>query len=167
MELSPLSSSFSSIAQFTEATVKTAPSKTERNPSNQEDQQAVIAKLRARDQEVRAHEQAHAAAAGGLATGGATFTFQQGPDGRQYAVGGEVTIDTTPVPGDPDATIRKARQIRAAALAPIEPSAQDRAVAASASTLEAQAKQELQQKKEEEQSKSSPKSTSQKIDIFV
>ena len=167
MELSPLSSSFSSFAQFTEAPVKAAPNKTERSHAEPEDQQAAIAKLRARDQEVRAHEQAHAAAAGGLATGGATFTFQQGPDGRQYAVGGEVNIDTSPVPGDPEATIRKARQIRAAALAPTEPSAQDRAVAASASALEAQAKLELEQEKHEEQSDSSPHSTRQKIDIFA
>lgn len=119
----------------------------ENSPLSQEgtaDQQAEIAKLRQRDREVRTHEQAHIAAAGGLAKGGATFSFQRGPDGKQYAVGGEVSIDTSPVSENPDATIRKAQQIRAAALAPADPSVQDRAVAASANSLEAQAGQELQ-----------------------
>ncbi|RMH09679.1 MAG: catalase [Nitrospirae bacterium] len=106
-----------------------------------------LAQLKARDREVRAHEAAHLAAAGSVATGGAQFTFQRGPDGQLYAVGGEVHIDTSPVPGDPEATIRKARTIRAAALAPANPSAQDRAVAAQASRMEAQARQELAQER--------------------
>jgi len=48
-----------------------------------------LAKLKARDREVRAHEAAHTAAAGSLAKGGPSFTFQRGSDGRLYAVGGE------------------------------------------------------------------------------
>ncbi len=110
---------------------------------------AETAKLKARDAQVRAHEQAHVAAAGGLATGGPKFTFQQGPDGKLYAVGGEVNIDTAPVPGDAEATIRKAQTIRAAALAPANPSAQDRAVAAAATQMEAAARRELQQEQTE------------------
>jgi hypothetical protein len=109
-----------------------------------------LAKLKARDREVRAHEAAHAAAAGSLAKGGPSYTYQQGSDGRRYAVGGEVNIDTGGVSGDPEATIQKARQIRAAANAPANPSAQDRAVAAQASRLEAQARQDLQQERSEE-----------------
>ena len=133
-------------------------------------QQADIAKLRSRDREVRTHEQAHISAAGGLAKGGATFSFQRGPDGKQYAVGGEVNIDTSPVSGNPEATIRKAQQIRAAALSPADPSAQDRAVAASAGSLEAQAHQEL--KKEEQEANTSAKEntnfpTFPHIDLFV
>jgi len=139
--------------------------------SNQRtEEQAETAKLRKRDQEVRTHEQAHIAAAGGLAKGGATFSFQRGPDGKQYAVGGEVNIDTSPVSGNPEATIQKAKQIRAAALAPADPSAQDRAVAASATALEAQAQQELQ-KEEQEESASKEENTaspfSPRIDLFV
>jgi hypothetical protein len=88
-----------------------------------------LAKLKARDREVRAHEAAHTAAAGSLAKGGPSFTFQRGSDGRLYAVGGEVNIDTSEASGDPEATIQKARQIQAAANAPANPSAQDRAVA--------------------------------------
>ena len=133
------------------------------------EEQVELASLRKRDQEVRTHEQAHLAAAGGLAKGGATFSFQRGPDGKHYAVGGEVNIDTSPVSGNPEATIRKAKQIRAAALAPADPSAQDRAVAASATALEAQAQQELQ--KEEQEAFSSvdreiPTSFS-RIDLFA
>lgn len=138
--------------------------------SNQRtEEQAEIEKLRKRDQEVRTHEQAHIAAAGGLAKGGANFSFQRGADGKQYAVGGEVNIDTSPVSGNPEATIQKAKQIRAAALAPADPSAQDRAVAASASALEAQAQQELQ-KEEQEASASSDEDvpgTFSRIDLFA
>lgn len=129
-----------------------------------------LAKLRKQDQEVRAHEQAHLAAAGGIANSGATFSYQRGADGKQYAVGGEVSIDTSPVSGNPEATIRKAKQIRAAALAPSNPSAQDRAVAASATTLEAQAQQELQ-KEESENAAAEEENTathfSSRIDLFA
>ncbi len=132
-------------------------------------EQAEIAKLRKRDQEVRTHEQAHMSAAGGLVRGGATFSYQRGPDGKQYAVGGEVNIDTSPVAGNPEATIQKAQKIRAAALAPANPSAQDRAVAASAATLEAQAQQELKKNEEEALSteSSAAASISSLINLFI
>ncbi|MGD9852748.1 MAG: putative metalloprotease CJM1_0395 family protein [Nitrospirales bacterium] len=120
-------------------------------------------KLKIRDQKVHRHEQAHLAAAGGLATGGANFSYQTGPDGKQYAVGGEVNIDTSPVQGDPNATIRKAQQIRRAALAPADPSSQDHAVATSASIMEMKARRDLQEKSEEESSFQ----TTRKIDLFI
>lgn len=104
---------------------------------------AVVRKLQARDRAVRAHEQAHLSAAGGLARGGPSYTYQRGPDGRVYAVGGEVSIDTSPVAGDPQATLAKARQIQAAANAPSDPSPQDRTVAAAAAQMAAAALQEL------------------------
>lgn len=103
----------------------------------------LVRELSARDREVRAHEQAHLAAAGPYATGGPSFTYQTGPDGQRYAVGGEVGIDTSPVAGDPQATLNKARTIMAAAGAPVEPSSQDRAVAAAAAAMAAQAQAEL------------------------
>ena len=102
-----------------------------------------LRELRARDREVRAHEQAHASAAGSLAKGGPSYSYQRGPDGRLYAIGGEVQIDTSAVSGDPQATLQKAQQIRRAALAPAQPSSQDRAVAAQAAVMEAQARVEL------------------------
>jgi hypothetical protein len=110
------------------------------------EQQAQVDKLQARDREVRAHEQAHLAAAGGLARGGATFSTTRGPDGKLYATGGEVSIDTSPVPNNPAATLAKARQIQAAASAPADPSGQDRSVAAAAARMAAQASQDLARK---------------------
>ena len=68
-----------------------------------------LRELQERDREVRSHEQAHISAGGSLVNGGASYTYQTGPDGKQYAVGGEVSIDTSKVPNDPDATMDKAR----------------------------------------------------------
>jgi hypothetical protein len=105
-----------------------------------EEEKAVVEKLKASDQKVRAHESAHTAA-GGQYAGAATFTYQQGPDGKRYAIGGEVSIDLSPG-RTPEETARKADQVRAAALAPADPSGQDRAVAAAATALKAQAQAE-------------------------
>ncbi len=102
-----------------------------------------IETLKDRDREVRAHEAAHLAASGGLARGGASFSYKRGPDGNLYAIGGEVSIDISPVSGEPEATIRKAETIKRAALAPANPSSQDRSVAASAAQMEASARMEL------------------------
>ena len=104
-----------------------------------------IEQLRVRDRQVRAHEQAHLSAAGGLAKGGASFSTQTGPDGKLYAVGGEVSVDTSSVSNDPEATIAKAQQVRRAALAPADPSAQDIAVAAQATIQEQDARAELRE----------------------
>ena len=101
-----------------------------------------LTELKARDREVRAHEAAHQAV-GGQYAGGMSFTYQRGPDGAQYAVGGEVSIDISPVSGNPQATIEKMRVVRAAAMAPAEPSGQDRAVAAQAMQVLLQAQSEL------------------------
>jgi hypothetical protein len=114
-----------------------------------EDQQKQVAELKQRDQEVRRHEAAHAAA-GGQFAGAPTFTYTQGPDGKRYATGGEVSIDLSPVSGDPEATARKADQIRAAALAPADPSGQDRAVAAAATKMKLDAQAEASKKQAEE-----------------
>lgn len=101
-----------------------------------------LTELKARDREVRAHEAAHQAV-GGQYAGAISYTFQRGPDGAQYAVGGEVPIDVSPVPGDPQATIEKMRVVRAAAMAPAEPSGQDRAVAAEAMQVMLKAQSEV------------------------
>lgn len=108
-----------------------------------------VERLKKVDAQVRAHEQAHLTAGGPNVTGGARFQYTQGPDGRQYAVGGEVSIDTSPVEGNPQATISKAQAITRAALAPMDPSSQDRAVAAQAAQMEARARMELSQENEE------------------
>lgn len=113
-----------------------------------------VAELKARDAEVRAHEQAHLAAAGGLARGGPRYAYQTGPDGKRYAVGGSVSIDTSPG-RTPEETLAKAQKIRAAALAPAEPSSTDRAVAAKAAQMEAQARREIADQRASEQAESS------------
>ena len=113
------------------------------------EEQRIIAELQRTDREVRAHENAHLAAAGGLARG-VSFQYTTGPDGRQYAVAGEASIDTSPVEGDPQATIQKAQQVRAAASAPTNPSGQDRQVAAQAAQIEAAARVELSAQQRQE-----------------
>lgn len=115
-----------------------------------------VEKLKARDREVRAHERAHATAGGGIA-GQPQFTFQQGPDGKQYAVGGEVSIDTSPVSGNPEATIRKMEIVKRAALAPSNPSGQDRRVAAEAEAKIQTARREIQEEKREEAAEAAEK----------
>lgn len=123
------------------ASASSAQGRTSTEALSQEDL-AQIQQLKARDQEVRQHEQAHLNAAGGLAVSGASYTYQKGPDGVNYAIGGEVRIDVSPG-STPAETISKAQRIRAAALAPAEPSGQDRAVAAKAGQMEQQARTEL------------------------
>lgn len=108
-----------------------------------EEEQKQIDELKARDREVKTHEQAHIAAGGSYVKGGATYDYQTGPDGKQYAVGGSVNIDTSPVDGDPEATIAKAQVIIKAALAPAEPSGQDQKVASAARQMMSEARKEL------------------------
>ncbi|MGQ7959746.1 putative metalloprotease CJM1_0395 family protein [Pseudomonas sp. SP16.1] len=112
-------------------------------------EQLEIAELSQRDREVRAHEQAHAAV-GGQYAGAPSYSFKRGPDGQRYAVSGEVSIDTAPVPNDPEATLRKMEVIQRAALAPAEPSAQDRRLAAQAQAQAVQARVELAELRREE-----------------
>lgn len=113
-----------------------------KSEAQQRSEEAQLQQLKARDRAVRAHEAAHLGAAGGLARGGASFTFQRGPDGQLYAIGGEVSLDVSKG-GTPQETIAKAARIEAAARAPADPSSQDLKVAAQAARMAAQAQQEL------------------------
>jgi len=131
-----------------------------------EEELALIAQLKRRDREVRAHEQAHRAAAGPYASA-PKFTYQKGPDGKNYAIGGEVQIDTSPIPGDPEATKRKADQIRAAAMAPASPSAQDRAVAADAAAMAIKAQMEIASQQREENSQTIDNSANNKLPYYL
>jgi len=106
------------------------------------EQQRTIQQLQQIDRTVRAHEQAHLSAGRGVVTSGAQFQYTYGPDGKQYAVGGEVGIDTSPE-RKPQANIDKGRLIQAAALAPKDPSPQDFRVAAVGGQLEAQGQTDL------------------------
>lgn len=108
-----------------------------------------VQELSARDMEVRAHEQAHKSAAG--SHGGAiSLSFRNGPDGKRYAVEGEVPVDMSAVKGDPQATVAKMEQIHRAALAPAQPSSADRRVAARAAQKASKARQEIMNETKQE-----------------
>lgn len=106
-------------------------------------EQTEVSKLKSRDAEVRAHEQAHISAGGNLIRGGASYEYTTGPDNKRYAVGGEVSIDSSPVKNDPKATIQKGERVIRAALAPAKPSSQDYSVASSAQQMITSAQMEL------------------------
>jgi hypothetical protein len=105
--------------------------------------QQQLQKLKQSDSNVRKHEAAHQAAGGGNA-GAASFTYTRGPDGKSYATAGEVQVDISPET-EPSATISKMEQVKAAALAPDDPSPQDLRVAAQADALKLKAQSELRQ----------------------
>jgi hypothetical protein len=113
-----------------------------------EDEERLVRDLATRDSEVRAHESAHQAAGGGM-VGAASYTYQQGPDGKMYAIGGEVSVSMK-AGSTPEETIANAKQLAAAAMAAGDPSPQDHAVAASARVMEMKAQQQLANEEKEE-----------------
>jgi hypothetical protein len=115
---------------------------TDENTKQIQADEQIISQLKQRDKEVRTHELAHTTT-GGAATGAPSYTFEMGPDGKKYAVGGEVSVDLSSVSGDPQATIVKMQKVHAAALAPASPSSQDIRVAASATQKILAAQSEL------------------------
>lgn len=122
-----------------------------------------LQQLEERDREVREHEQAHKAVAGQYA-GPIRYEFVQGPDGRRYAVAGEVPIDLSPAP-TPEETIAKMEQVRRAALAPSEPSDDDRRIAAEATQLIQDARAEaLRQQLAEAQESSELRETERSLE---
>ncbi len=112
------------------------------------EERRIIAELQRIDAKVRAHEMAHAAV-GGPYAGAPSYSYVKGPDGRLYAVAGEVPIDVSPE-DDPLETVRKMERVIAAALAPADPSPQDYKVAAQAAMLLQKALIEYSKQKEEE-----------------
>jgi len=113
-----------------------------------EDEERLVRDLASRDSEVKAHEAAHQAAGGGM-TGAASYTYQQGPDGKMYAIGGEVSISMK-AGATPEETIANARQVATSAMAAGNPSPQDFAVASSARIMEMKAQQQLAKEQQEE-----------------
>jgi hypothetical protein len=128
----------------------------QQNDDNQTDDKEVRG-LSERDREVRMHEQAHAAV-GGQYAGVPSYEYQSGPDGKRYAVGGEVLMDVA-AENTPADTIRKMQQVKAAALAPVEPSAQDYKVAADATQKEKSARSELSKEQTADVSLTTPPHT--------
>ena len=113
-----------------------------------DDEVQEVERLEERDQEVRTHEQAHQTV-GGQHAGTPSYDYETGPDGKQYATSGEVPIDVGAVPNNPEATIAKMEQVKRAALAPAEPSAADRAIAAKADQVKLKAQRELAEQQAE------------------
>jgi len=103
--------------------------------------QQEIARLKRTEEKVKAHEAAHKSAGGGI-TGPVSYTYTRGPDDRSYVTGGEVPI-TVSTGHTPQETINRMQQVIRAAMAPADPSPQDRAVAAQASNIMQQARQEM------------------------
>ena len=123
-----------------------------------------VRELESIDRNVKAHEAAHIAAGAGVVSGGASYGYTRGPDGKMYATSGEVPISIKKG-STPEETIQNARQIVAAAMAPADPSPQDYKVAASAMQMESQARTEQAQeraKKNEELLKKKEKQKQQK-----
>lgn len=108
------------------------------------EQKRQISELKAVEQKVKAHEQAHQSV-GGKFAGGISYDFQKGPDGQEYIVGGEVPIQM-PKSEDPEETIQVMEQVRRSALAPANPSSQDMQVASKASQAILEAQSELKSK---------------------
>jgi len=106
-------------------------------------EEQVIQQLKTRDREVKTHELAHLTSAGQYARGGPSYSYQLGPDGQRYAIGGEVPIDISKEK-TPEQTLLKMQVIERAAMAPADPSSADRSIAAAAAAMEAQARQEIQ-----------------------
>lgn len=124
--------------------LKAEQSKTGQPQELTDEEKQQVEQLKSRDREVRQHEQAHMSAAGAAAQGGAHYEYTRGPDGQQYATGGEVSLS---VGGGrtPQEMLSNAQQVRRAALAPANPSGQDRRVAAEASQVEQRARMEMVQ----------------------
>ena len=115
-------------------------------PGNKElspEEKQTVEKLKSIDQKVKAHENAHKAAGGSLVRGAASYDYTVGPDGKSYAVGGEVQLDISYDLEKPEETIQKMQRVRQAALAPADPSSQDRSVASQSSSVEAKARQKM------------------------
>ncbi len=115
------------------------------NDDLSQEEKEQVEKLKARDAEVKAHEQAHLSALAGQG-GSANYEYTTGPDGRRYATGGEVPVSIGESSGGPQDTIRKAQQVARAAVAPAQPSGADQAARAKAQQVEAKARQELREK---------------------
>lgn len=89
----------------------------------------IVEALRQRDGAVRQEEEA---AQAGQFAGAPVYEYATGPDGRRYAVGGEVPVHVRVTSGNPDDVKRALAILGLAATSPAAPSAQDLMVARSA-----------------------------------
>lgn len=129
-------------------------------------EQRRVAELKRIDAEVRAHEQAHISVGRELITSGPHYTYTYGPDGKQYAVSGEVSINTSPEPRA-QANIDKGQRVQDTALAPTDPSPQDHSVAATGRRLEEQGRSDLREERQGDSAMSAGTPTDSRLRAYV
>ncbi len=108
--------------------------KSNNDPAKPSGKEEALQQLKQRDAEVKAHEASHMNSAGVLTIGGPRYTYQIGPDGKPYAIGGKVTLATQPARDSRTAEIN-ARNLKKAALSVHDPSPQDLSAASSAEDM--------------------------------
>jgi hypothetical protein len=101
-----------------------------------------LRELERKDQQVRTRDMAFLAAAGGAA-GSVALEYETGPDGRRYAVGADIKLDTS-AGATPEQTLAKARALRAATMSARSDSSADASAAAKAVRMEAEARAEIE-----------------------
>ena len=111
--------------------------------SSEEQQQ--LRDLERRDQQVRTRDMAFIAAAGGAA-GSYSVEYETGPDGRRYAVGADIKLDTSEG-ATPEQTLAKARALRAATMSARGESSTDASATAKAVRMEAEARAEIERER--------------------
>lgn len=115
------------------------------DPLDDPEVRAQVMELQTVEDKVIAHERAHQAA-GGEFTGAASYGYTMGPDGKRYITSGEVSI-SVPSSGEPEEQLRAMERVRAAALAPADPSGQDQSVAGRATAKMAKIRTEIAKQK--------------------
>jgi hypothetical protein len=96
---------------------------------DEQDFARVLDKFKQTDTNIRSHEQIHASI--GATTSPISYTYEKGPDGKMYAVGGKVTLDTS-LPDDPKAAAFKLDMLQKTASGPIDSSGADNTIASQA-----------------------------------
>jgi len=134
----------------------------EQAEQKQQAQAKEIETLEKRDREVQTHEEAHRAAGGQYASAPG-YEYTTGPDNKRYVTDGEVSIDVSEA-ATPAKTIQKMEQVRKAALAPAEPSAQDLKVASEATQVINRAKSDQASEQSDTQNASELNPLASRID---
>ena len=84
------------------------------NKYDKNDYERVLEKFKKLDSHTKTHEQTHASLT--TTTGPITYNYQTGPDGKLYATGGHVRLDTS-IPNNKEAAVAKLDELAIAATA--------------------------------------------------
>ncbi len=99
-----------------------------------DNEQKAVNELKSRDKEVRLHEAEHMRNPELISVGGPKFTYAIGPDGKAYAIGGNVTL-TTGKPKSPEDAMQKAMALKNSSMGVGEPSSKDIGASISAGAM--------------------------------